>query len=83
MEYIIHTLSQLALAVRGHRKLSRLSQAKAAVRAGLLPKTISALENHPESSSLESFFKLLAALNLELVLRPRDAASGSIPPAEW
>ena len=37
----------------------------------MVPKTISALENHPEGSSIESLFKLLSALDLEIVLQPK------------
>lgn len=42
---------------------------------GLLPKTVSALENHPERAGLDSLYKLISALELELYLSPRPPAS--------
>ena len=72
MEYLVHTPSQLASAFKSRRKACRLTQAEAAAKVGLLPKTISGLEGHPEVASVESFFKLIAALNFELVLKPKE-----------
>jgi HTH-type transcriptional regulator / antitoxin HipB len=71
MEYLVNTSSQLAMAVKSRRKVSGLTQAAAAARVGLLPKTVSAMENHPEKTTVESLFRLLAALELELVLKPK------------
>lgn len=82
MDYLISTPEQLASAVKGRRKTLRVTQAAAAARVGLLPKTVSALESKPEKSSLESLFKLLAALDLELVVRPKDKAAAP-PRVEW
>jgi len=82
MEYFIHTASQLGMALKSRRKVSGLTQAKAAQKVGLLPKTVSALECHPEASSVESLLKLIAALDLELVLRPKEKASESVA-GEW
>ncbi|MDQ3003554.1 MAG: helix-turn-helix domain-containing protein [Fibrobacterota bacterium] len=69
MESKILTARQLAQALKGWRKSRRLTQAEAAGRVGLRPKTISALESKPEPSTLGSLFKLLSALELELVIR--------------
>lgn len=70
----------LAKALKLQRQTLGLTQAEAARRAGLLPKTVSALENHPERATVDSLFKLLAALSAELVLRPRAVKS---PPSSW
>lgn len=83
MESLVNTLPQLAVALRSRRKSSRLTQAAVSARVGLLPKTVSALENHPGRASLESLFKLLAALDLELVLQDRNSQPSQFPPAEW
>lgn len=73
--------SHLASLLRARRKSLGLTQAQAGARVGLLPKTVSSLENHPERSSLDSLFKLISALELELYLVPRpDAASHA---GEW
>ncbi|GAB1432141.1 helix-turn-helix domain-containing protein [Spirochaetota bacterium] len=88
MDYIIATPSQLTHALRSARKAQGLSQAGAGKLVGLLPKTISALENRPSSATVESFLKLLSALDLELILKPKQPGSSlKKPPAsareEW
>lgn len=72
MDYVARTPKQLGQILRGHRRQKRLSQVATGEQVGLLPKTISFLESAPERSSIESFFKLLSALDLELVLRERS-----------
>lgn len=71
-EYPIHTLQQLAFALRDRRKQKKKTQVIAGAEVGVLPKTISALESRPGPGSIDSLFKLLSALNLELVLRPKE-----------
>lgn len=73
MESVVAIPPLLAKALKLRRQVLGLTQIQAARRAGLLAKTVSALENHPERASLDSLFKLLAALGLELALRPRAA----------
>jgi HTH-type transcriptional regulator/antitoxin HipB len=72
MNQSIRTVPQLASILQGHRKQVGLTQAQAASKVGLLAKTISGLETNPGSSSIASLFKLLSALDLELVLKPKD-----------
>ncbi len=84
MEYAVFTPKQLAQALKGWRKNRMLTQADAAGQVGLRPKTISALESKPETSTLSSFFKLLSALDLELVLRDKSkGAAGKSHSGEW
>jgi HTH-type transcriptional regulator/antitoxin HipB len=68
MKQVIVTATQLSHALRSARKARGLSQAEAGQLVGLLPKTISALENHPGSASIDSLLKLLSALGLELAI---------------
>lgn len=75
MNHPIRTVPQLASILQGHRKQAGLTQIQAASKVGLLAKTISNLETDPGSSSIASLFKLLSALDLELVLRPKDKSS--------
>jgi HTH-type transcriptional regulator / antitoxin HipB len=84
MEYPSLTPRQLAQVLKGLRKDRKMTQAQAAALVGLLPKTVSSLESDPEPSSIASLYKLLSALDLELVIRPK-AKSGSIGPrkGEW
>jgi len=73
MEYSVRTTQQLALILQGCRKETGATQKQTASKVGLLPKTISALETNPDTSSIASLFKLLSALGLEMVLQPKDA----------
>ncbi len=75
MDYTAYTPHQLAQALRSQRKSLRFTQKGVGVSVGLLPKTISALESSPQRCSVESLFKLLSALELELVLRPKISDS--------
>ncbi|RBP29963.1 HTH-type transcriptional regulator/antitoxin HipB [Marinobacter pelagius] len=65
---------QLAQALKNARKELGLTQQAAADLVGIKQATVSALENNPENSRLETLFKLLAALNLELKLSERGTA---------
>lgn len=73
MKYLISTSGQLSHALRSVRKTRGLSQDGAGKLVGLLPKTISSLENHPGSATIDSLIKLLSALELELMLVPKEA----------
>ena len=77
MDSTAYTPQQLAQALRGQRKTRKLTQKQTAVLVGLLPKTISNLETNPQSSTIESLFKLLSALELELVIRPKASTDKS------
>lgn len=83
MEHLILTPDQLTVALRNRRKTLALTQAEAGVKVGLLPKTISALENDPERCTLDSFLKLLSALDFELTLKPKPTRSNDSPKGEW
>ncbi len=82
MEQIAHTPKQLALILRGQRGLRQLTQGEAGGRVRLLTKTVSKLENQPENSTIESLFKMLSALDLELVVRAKSDGTDR-PELEW
>lgn len=82
---VITLPSQLAAALRDRRVERDLTQKEAGANVGLLPKTISALETTPGRATVESLFKLLSALDLELVVQPKSDP-GAAPTAsqpEW
>ena len=84
MEYPVHTARQLALALKGGRKVRKLTQSQAGNLVGLLPKTVSALEGDPEGSTIGSLLKLLSALELELTVRQKPGARVKpTRPGEW
>lgn len=80
MNYTAQTPGQLGQILRGQRKSQQLTQKDAAGSVGLLPKTISKLELAPETATIESLFKLMSALQLELVVRTKSRESSA---REW
>jgi len=83
MEHLIVTSSQLANVLKSRRKALQCTQKEIGSRVGLLPKTVSALESEPDRCGVESLRKLLSALNLEIILVPRDDASISDQTGAW
>ncbi|MBP2701081.1 helix-turn-helix domain-containing protein [Photobacterium lucens] len=68
----ITSAKMLANAVRDQRKAQSRTQSDTAKLVGIKQTTVSAFENNPESTKLETLFKLLAALDLELHVQPRN-----------
>ena len=84
-EYSVQTLQQLAHALRDRRSRRKKTQANVGLDVGVLPKTVSGLETKPGVSSIGTLFKLLSALELEMVLRPREnpSVASKLKRAEW
>lgn len=72
MEHLIFTVSQLSSILKNRRKELGFTQKFAADRVGLLPKTVSALENDPEKCSVESLMKYAASLEFQIVVKPKE-----------
>jgi HTH-type transcriptional regulator/antitoxin HipB len=62
----IRSTKELALLVISRRKELALSQAQVADRVGLKQKTISAFENKPENTKLDTLFRILSAVKLDI-----------------
>jgi HTH-type transcriptional regulator/antitoxin HipB len=71
----ITTSTMLANAMRDQRKALELTQAEAAERVGMKQTTVSGFEQNPDTSKLETLFRLLSALDLELHVMPRGQTS--------
>lgn len=78
--YPVKTPQQLGALLQGCRKTRQLTQAQVGARVGLPQKEISKLEMNPASTSLARVFKVLAALELEIMVRERGATEKS---SEW
>lgn len=63
---------ELALLVISQRKKLKLSQTKVADLVGLKQKTISAFENKPESTRLDTLFRILSAVKLDLTILAKN-----------
>lgn len=75
---IVRTPDQLGAVIRRQRKLKSLTQAQLGQKTHLRQATISALENGEGGIQLKTLTDVLAALNLELVVRERTTYTGDI-----
>jgi HTH-type transcriptional regulator / antitoxin HipB len=72
---LIHAPKDLALIVISQRKKLKMSQAAVANLVGLKQKTISAFENKPERTKLDTLFRILSIVNLDLITQEKNKMS--------
>lgn len=65
--------AQLAIHLKDRRKQQKQAQSTVAERVGLRQDTVSKFENSPDKSQIDTLFKILSSLNMELHLEPREA----------
>jgi HTH-type transcriptional regulator/antitoxin HipB len=75
METIVRTEKQIGAAVRRFRRQQNLSQAALGDRMHARQASVSKLEAGEPATQLRMLTNALAALGLELVMRPRSKAS--------
>jgi len=75
MDQIARTPQQIGAAVRRRRKQMALSQQELGARIRLRQATISRLEAGEPGTRLQTLLDALAALGLEIVIRPRTKAA--------
>ncbi|MBM4985279.1 helix-turn-helix domain-containing protein [Vibrio parahaemolyticus] len=63
---LITSPRQLAIHLRDERKHKNLSQAKVADPVGLKQDTVSQFEINPETTRIQTLFRILSSLNLEM-----------------
>ncbi|GAB7221886.1 XRE family transcriptional regulator [Vibrio owensii] len=63
---LITSPRQLAIHLRDERKHKNLSQAKVADPVGLKQDTVSKFEINPETTRIQTLFRILSSLNLEM-----------------
>lgn len=80
-EQVIQAPSQLGVLLRGARRKRGMSQQELALKAGGTSQNrLSQLELQPGRFTLERLLLIMAALDLELVVRPRKISTKT---AEW
>ena len=81
----ITSAAALANAVRNQRKLVQKTQRETADLVGIKQTTVSDFELKPESTKLDTLFKILAALDLELHVSKRgvELTDGNNKKREW
>lgn len=69
MDCIVNFSDQLKQHLRALRKARGMTQAQLAQRLGVVQSRVAAIESKPETISVEYLFKVLAALDVQLILR--------------
>lgn len=77
----IRSPKELALIMMSQRKKQGLSQLAVGKLVGLTQKTISGFENKPEGTQLETLFRILSALNLDIKISSKNEQEKNI--SEW
>ena len=71
MDQIARTSKQIGDALRRRRRALKLTQTDLGTKTTLRQATISTIEKGEPGTQLRTLFDVMAALNLELVIRPR------------
>ncbi|SES97621.1 helix-turn-helix domain-containing protein [Thorsellia anophelis] len=79
----ITNAKQLSNRMQDIRLSQGLSQEKIAKQIGLRQGTVSNFEKNPETTKLETFFKLLSVLELEIELKPRRPTKAEDSQGGW
>ena len=69
---VIHSPKELALFVQDQRKQKTMSQTSVANKVALKQTTLSKFEIRPETTKLDTLFRILSALDLELQIVSKD-----------
>ncbi|ENN9981698.1 helix-turn-helix domain-containing protein [Vibrio fluvialis] len=68
---LITSAKQLAIHLRDERKNKNLSQTKVADPVGLKQDTVSKFEVNPEATRIQTLFRILSSLNLDMHIVPK------------
>jgi HTH-type transcriptional regulator/antitoxin HipB len=74
MEQIVSSPKSLGSAITRQRKAKKLSQTEAGSAFKLEQSTISSIEQGAPGTRLETLFRVLAALELEMIIRPKTTS---------
>lgn len=74
---------QLSAVLKEYRKSRKISQTDIAKKVGIRQDTVSNFENNPDSTKLDTLFKLLSAMELELEVHPRNRETQSGQQGDW
>ena len=78
MEQIARTSKQIGAAIRRRRRKAGLSQSELGAKTNLRQATISALESGEPGTQLRTLIDVMAALDLEMVIRERSKTGEDI-----
>jgi len=81
LDYVARTPLQLGQVLKAARKKRHLTQHAMGAKVGLRQAQISAIETRGADITVDTLYRLVSALGMELVLR--DMASRDTPSTEW
>ena len=68
----VNSAKELSVYIQDRRSLNKISQKSVADLATIRQATVSAFESKPESAKLDTLFKILSALDLEIEISPKE-----------
>lgn len=71
MEQLVYSPKSLGSALKRQRKAKKLSQKEAGSDFNIVQDTVSSIELGAPGTRVETLFRMLAALDLEMVIRPK------------
>lgn len=77
MEQLVHSPKSLGSAIRRQRKSKKLNQKEAGSPFRIQQSTVSTIEQGAPGTHIDTLFRLLAALDLEMVISAKDFSSDS------
>ncbi|WP_029407857.1 helix-turn-helix domain-containing protein [Thiomicrorhabdus sp. Milos-T2] len=78
----VNSLKELSVLIQNQRLKKDYSQNKVADLASMRQATVSSFEANPANAKLETLFKLLSALDLELEVSPKGQGN-SVSELDW
>jgi len=75
MDQIVFSPKSLGSALKRQRKIKKLSQNEAGASFRLDQTTVSSIEQGAPGTRLETLFRMLAALDLEMIIKPKKNTS--------
>ena len=72
MEQVVYSPKSLGIALRRQRKAKQLNQKEAGLPFKIEQSTVSSLEQGAPGTRLETLFRMLAALDLEMTIRAKS-----------
>ncbi len=78
---LIHSPTELATLVKAHRQKLKMSQAEISDLVGLRQQTLSEFEINPQSTQLDTLFRILSALQLDIKIVAKNEKSAAV--AQW
>jgi HTH-type transcriptional regulator/antitoxin HipB len=78
MDQLVYSPKTLGNALKRQRKTKQLNQKQIGSAFKIEQSTVSSIENGAAGTRLETLFRLLAALELEMVIRPKKTAQSKL-----